>query len=260
MITVSEVVEALYETFPRDLAEVWDRPGLSVGDPRAEVEGITCALDPTPHALAAARANGSNLLVTHHPAFLNPPSVVTPEAATSSMAGQVVWDACSCSMSLVAMHTNLDRSEQAMARISTILGLGLQGRVEEPDGFGAILEAGLSVGELAALCDKRLGGHARVYGDPRSVAGSVAYCSGSLGQLGRESMNSGCDCVITGECGYHVALDLAESGCSVILLGHDVSEFPYAGLLGDVLMKKFADIPVTVLDESPRWSLGLTRE
>ena len=55
---VSDIEAMLFSVFPRDLAEPWDRVGLSVGDPSAGVTGVACALDPLPDTLARAAAQG----------------------------------------------------------------------------------------------------------------------------------------------------------------------------------------------------------
>ena len=253
MCDVGAVESTLFSVFPREMAEEWDRPGLTVGDPHAPVTGIVCALDVTPEAIAFAHEVGANLVVTHHPAYLAPPEAFSPSAADSSLAGRCVWEACSSGIALVAMHTNLDRSRLAFETIARTLGYPLVGRVVEPDGYGAVLDVGeATTDEVAARCASRLGGSPRVWPTERDVPRLVAFCSGSLGSLGRDAIRRGCGCVVTGECGYHVALDLKLSGCAGILLGHDVSEFPYVGLLESVLGKR-VDVPVTAFGETPRW-------
>ena len=108
---VRDLERLVFERFPRQLAESWDRPGLSVGDPTEEVACIACALDPTPTNVRAAASLGANVLLTHHPAFLDPPFPMTPEARTSSQGGAAAYEAARLGVSLIAMHTNLDRSE-----------------------------------------------------------------------------------------------------------------------------------------------------
>ena len=78
---VRDLERLVFERFPRQLAESWDRPGLSVGDPTEEVACIACALDPTPTNVRAAASLGANVLLTHHPAFLDPPFPMTPGGA-----------------------------------------------------------------------------------------------------------------------------------------------------------------------------------
>ena len=59
-------------------AEDWDRTGMTVGDPARLVEKVAVALDPTPEAVREAAARGANVLVTHHPAYLEAPEAFGP--------------------------------------------------------------------------------------------------------------------------------------------------------------------------------------
>ena len=251
---VGELTEALLERFPAERAESWDRPGLSVGDPEGEVEGIACALDAIPETIRAARARGCNVLVTHHPAFLEAPFPVTPAVSTSSLAGSTVWAAVSCGVSLIALHTNLDRSEEALDLASEMLGLPRTGRLFEPDGYGALLDSGgVSAAELCDRCQRRFGTTPVLWGANDLVPGTVAFCSGSLGSFGSEAIRQGVGLVITGEAGYH---DLSELACAVvgaILLGQDASELPYAGLLARVTLEVAPGVRIEKLDEGLRW-------
>lgn len=261
MTTVSEIEQVLYQAFPRDLAEEWDRPGLSVGNPHDEVHGVACALDVTPESIGRAAERGCDVLVTHHPVFLDPPAAYSADALTSSLAGACVYQAARLGISLIAMHTNLDRSRQALELLSQTIGYPLVGRLEEPDGFGAVLDAGSSVvSDVAARCAEGFGRSPRVWGDIGKPARRVAFCSGSLGSLRREALGRGCDCVVAGECGYHVALDLEEAGLAVILLGHDVSELPFAGLLARTIGDSLPGLDVVVLDERVHWQTHTTGE
>ncbi len=258
---VSEIVSELFECFPKELAEPWDKPGLSVGDPTAEAEAIACALDPTPESIHAAAELGCNVLVTHHPAFLEPPFPMTPRVSTSSVAGANAFEAARLGVSLVAMHTNLDRSRAALELCASELELELTGRLEEPDGYGAMLRAGgLTLGDLAGRCASSFGCTPTVWGDDEHPVATCAFISGSGGSFADEAIAAGVDCVITGEAGYHRLLELSCAGVAAILLGHDASELAYAGLLAQTLARIAPDTRITVLDEGLRWHAWDTEE
>ncbi len=260
-LKVSEIVNELFSCFPKELAEPWDKPGLSVGDPTAEVKAIACALDPTPESIHAAAELGCNVLVTHHPAFLEAPFPMTPQVATSSIGGANAYEAARLGVSLVAMHTNLDRSQAALELCSSKLGLELTGRLEEPDGYGAMLHAeGLALGKIAERCSDAFGCTLTVWGDEARPVGSCAFISGSGGSFADEAIAAGVDCVITGEAGYHRLLELSCAGVAAILLGHDASELAYAGLLAQTLARIAPDTRITVLDEGLRWHAWDTEE
>ncbi len=179
-LKVNEVVNALYSYFPKEQAESWDKPGLSVGDPNAEVNAIACALDPTPENIRHTASLGCNVLVTHHPAFLEVPFPITPEVATGSIGGASAYEAARLGVSLVAMHTNLDRSQAALELCACKLDLEFSGRLEEPDGYGAMLQAdGLTLKELSARCASAFGCAPTVWGEGQLPVRSCVFVSGS---------------------------------------------------------------------------------
>lgn len=253
-MNVSELVGLLGRHFPLEDAEPWDRPGLSVGDPTAEVRRVACALDATPDTVRQAHARGCEVLVTHHPVFLDPPFPVTPQVRTSGIGGATLWAAATLGVSLVAMHTNLDRSDAALELCAELVGLPRTGRLQEPHGYGALMEAGsLTTGQLARRCERAFGGTPVVWGADDTRPGTVAFCSGSLGSFGTDAIARGVGLVITGEAGYHRLSELACAGVEAILLGHDASEFPYAGLLARTIGAEAPDTSIEVLDEGLRW-------
>lgn len=97
---VGELVSALNRMFPPADAEPWDRTGLLVGDPSAKIEGVACALDPTVSAVREAAQLGANVLVTHHPAFLDAPDEFMPLSARACVPGSVVFEAARLGVAL----------------------------------------------------------------------------------------------------------------------------------------------------------------
>ncbi len=117
--TVAAVVAALDRRWPLAWAYPWDRVGLAVGDPAAEVEGVYCTLDPTPRALAAAVSAGCNVLLTHHPAFMDPQATFVPRAGMPGMP----FAAATAGVALVNAHTNLDRAPDGADALPEAAGL-----------------------------------------------------------------------------------------------------------------------------------------
>lgn len=116
-VTVRELVRHLDEAFPFAWAESWDRVGLLVGDPSTRVSAVLVTLDPTAEALSMAAAHGANVLVSHHPAFLDPPDALTPGAAG------IAFQAAAMGIALVACHTNLDRAPEGADALARAVGL-----------------------------------------------------------------------------------------------------------------------------------------
>lgn len=252
-------LEELLGLFPLDDAEEWDRPGLTVGDPEEEVTGVLCALDPSPEAVDEARSRGANVLLTHHPAFLSPPAALTPEPRDSSLAGALLHRAASSGVSLIGLHTNLDRSPRSLAYFADLLDLPYLGAATA-EGYGALLDAsGLTADGLGERLRRRLGARPLIWGDGSEPISRAAYLSGSMGDLGARAVAAGADAIVTGEGSYHRVLELVTTkdnrnvNPKVIIIGHDVSERPYAGLLRDVAADILGPVPIGTFEEPLRW-------
>lgn len=119
-LTVQAVIEHMVRLAPPRLAESWDNVGLMLGDPSRALRGVTVALDPTYDAVQAAIAQGSNLVVTHHPLLFKPPRALDLRQEPGRTLELLIKADCA----LYAAHTNLDATavNQALA-----LSIGLQG-------------------------------------------------------------------------------------------------------------------------------------
>lgn len=272
-MTVSQLESALFAAFPRSDAEAWDLPGLSVGDPAAQVGRVAFNLDQSVEAVLQAAANGCNVLVTHHPPFIKDgPSSFGPAAADFLPGpGRMVYEAARLGVSVIAMHTNADRSTAVRRRFSQIIGLPCIGSFEhfqdpsrKPDaaGFGAVFAAGdgscTDLGGLAALMLGCFGGAPRVWGDAGRSIRRFAFLNGSWSDPGLQLTchDAGIDCIVVGETRYHMCADV-QPALSVIELGHDRSELPIVDVLADAALAAGIDAAdICKLDCSSRnwWS------
>ena len=66
-MNVNDIETFLNEVFPPENALSYDNVGLIAGDREKAVSAIVISLDLTSKAIAAAKASGANLIVTHHP-------------------------------------------------------------------------------------------------------------------------------------------------------------------------------------------------
>lgn len=245
---VRELEAALLAHFPREDAESWDHVGLSVGEPDAVVERVAIALDPTPAAVEDAHDGGANVLVTHHPVYLKAPDAFTPLDPVRPACAAAVYRAARLGVSIISLHTNLDRSREARELLCALLGSTAIASLEHPDdpdatGLGAYCDVPgeLTLAELASICRKRFGGAPRVWGRPDAPITRIAVLGGSLGSFGNNAIALGAQAVVCGEAGYHVCQDLALRGCAPILLGHDRSEEPFGAILMNAVVNAGID-------------------
>lgn len=265
--TVASLEKAMLKEFPRKDAEDWDVMGLTVGEGALPVSSVAVALDPTVEAIRKASALGADVLVTHHPPFLEGPKSFSPERSVALNPGAGVWAAIRGGVALMNFHTALDVSRRAQAALPQMLGFKHTGRLVETiesskrKGYGQICQVPEadgkpdSLGHVAARCVSVFGRAPKVYGNFDSSV-RVAVCAlGSASNVAHGALAVGADVLVCGEVKYHDALELSQAGLAIIELGHDVSELPLAAVLAktlaDVGMKPDA---ITIIDQSSNWS------
>ena len=268
--TVGELEQALFSVFPRADMERWDSCGLQVGERDKAPSRIGVALDFTCATVQAAADEGCDVLVCHHPPYIkDAPCELGPatQGATPGP-GRALFEAARLGVSVINMHTNLDRSALAREAFADMLGCTCKGNFEhlldprrsyKGTGFGAVLDlpAATTLAQLAAVCDDALGGRARVWGDPDRELERFAYLNGSWRDAGafQAAIRAHIGCVVVGETGYHTALDV-QPHLAVVELGHDISEAPLVQVLFDELAACGYDEGeelVVVGDAAPAW-------
>lgn len=266
---VGELVSALNRMFPPADAESWDRTGLLVGDPATKIEGVACALDPTVFAVREAANLGANVLVTHHPAFLDPPDSFMPLSSHACVPGSVVFEAARLGVALANWHTALDVSAPAQSMLPGMLRLKPSAVLEplardESLGYGQICaidaSEGLTLGDLSARCTAVFGRAPRVWGAMDTALSTVCTWTGGAGDAASECVKRGIDVLVCGEVKYHAALEASQQGLCIIELGHDVSELPFARILAESCARVgVAREKITLLDQNDAWQHPETR-
>lgn len=269
-LTVGMLEQRLLDRFPASDAEDWDRTGMLVGDAACPVTGVCVALDPTVDALRQTQQAGANVLVTHHPLFLDPPTAIMPPDQRGDAVGARVWEAIRLGVSVLSFHTALDVSPLAAQVLPGMLCLRLQGILEvvrhDPDrgygqictpGDGGISDAPFTLNELACRCQTAFHSVPRVWGAPDTELQRIVTCTGAAGDDLALACDAGIDCVVAGEVRYHKALDAASRGLCVVELGHDISEYPLCSVLVSSVAKCGIDAnSVRVLDRAGNWRSG----
>ena len=120
MVRVHEIRTVIQEHFPVKAAEDWDNPGLQTGRADAEVKRVLLALELTQDVVREAIDVGAQLILTHHPFIFKPLKAVTSD----SPEGAMLLELLEHHIALMAAHTNLDASPNAMnEKLSDDLGL-----------------------------------------------------------------------------------------------------------------------------------------
>jgi dinuclear metal center YbgI/SA1388 family protein len=223
------------------------------------VSRIIIGLDVTMPLMEAAEKTNSDLVLTHHPLLISPEK----NFDFQNMPGRAICAAARNHISIVSMHTNLDKAHAGLndyfaARIgientrtflpqkntgitdgsmpdetnfSHMTGMGRIGRLDSP----------LTLNELALRIKKDLGlVHLRVTGALNKIVREPAVCTGSGGSLVEEFIRSDADVYITGDVKYHEARQIETASKSLIDVGHFGSEHMAVDLLAGQLSTAFS--------------------
>lgn len=272
---LSDILVAVEELWPESLAEDWDRVGLVVGRPEAEVDRIMFAVDPTIEVIDEALEWGAQLLITHHPLLLKG---VNSVAATSGK-GRAVHRLIEGGCALLTVHTNGDSAVGGVSDVlADVLGLtdaqplmpAAHGLVEEGIGRVGLLPGAERLGELAArifLTLPAVAGGVRVAGDKDALVHKVAVCGGAGDSLFDAVRASDADVYVTADLRHHPASEAREARADgkpfLIDLSHFASEWLWlpaaARALGNVLADQgfAAELVVSQTNTDP-WDFILT--
>lgn len=233
-MTLQELLAFFDEKAPFSTAESWDNVGLLVGAAQKEVHRVTVALDATAAALEAARQQGAELLITHHPVIFSPLRALETDA--------VAYQAAAAGIGVLSLHTNLDK---AAGGVNDTLAarLGLTDVRVGADGMTRIgqLNAPTTGRKFAADIGARLHTAVRVNGD-RPVR-RVAVCGGSGGEF-IPALASEADAFVTGEVRHHEWLLAQALGLTVLEAGHYATELPVIETLRDWLAEEMPRLEV----------------
>lgn len=246
--TIYDFLGRLDAVIPFCLAESWDNCGLQAGRPEASVTKVLVALDVTMAVMDGALAWGADLVLTHHPLMITP----LKQLDFSVMPGSAIALSASHNISIISLHTNLDKARGGLNDyFSRLLGLTqlvcLQPSCENSaaegcaQGLGRVgrLAAPVTLGTLAEQVKKTFKAeHVRRVGSPDMIVDTVAVCTGSGESLLKEVFHSGAQAYITGDLKYHGARDIESSGMGAIDVGHFASEH----IVIDLLVEKVKEI------------------
>lgn len=221
------LIELLERSYPRQLAESWDNPGLLAGRREKEVHKIFLALDATDEVIEKAIGVGADFLLTHHPLLFSP----VKQVSTDTMVGRRLIRMIQADLTYYAMHTNYD--VVTMASLSgQMLGLLNQNVLEVTrrdektgveEGFGRIgsLPQPMSLEECGELVKKIFGlEHVKIFGDLKSMVTKAAISPGSGKSMIAPAIQAGAEVLITGDIGHHEGIDARAEGLAIVDAGH----------------------------------------
>jgi len=239
--SVSTLLGLLDSIAPFETAEPWDNVGLLSGSSAEPVRGILCALDLTSAVLSKAAEFKCNIVVTHHPILFRGRKNLCRDDAE----GKLLCDLVKADVSLIAMHTNLDAAHPGV-NDALALRLELEKVLGTESGMCLGTTDPISVADLAERVSSRLDTAVRIYGDQRAVIQKIAVMGGAADDYLGEARSLGAEAFVTGEAGYHKALEASWNGLTVIEAGHAATESPVVPFLADAIRKRLTDLGANI--------------
>ncbi len=265
MPSITAICDYLQFRAPLTLAESWDQVGLLVGDPNNEVMRMMTCLTLSPNVAEEAILRRAQLIVSHHPLPFRPISRLT----TAQTPSRILWQLARAGISVYSAHTAFDSAAEGInQQLAQRIGLqsieplqvkvadashGTNGTRGGDQSAVGVVGTGRCGDWLSENTATEFAEHTKqVLGLPRlSLSGAasqtvrrVAIACGSGGSLLPLAISAKCQVLVTGDIGFHDALEAAANGVCVIAIGHFQSErFAMDGLATE-LGEKFVDCEV----------------
>ncbi|WP_433343813.1 Nif3-like dinuclear metal center hexameric protein [Micromonospora sp. CA-111912] len=266
--TVADVVATLHRHYPPAWAEDWDRVGLVLGEPTAEVRRVACVVDVVPETVAEALAAGADMIVAHHPLLLRGVSSVAP----TTYKGRIVHQLIKADVALLVAHTNADVADPGVSdALAARFGLtGLRPLHPPAPGTPAV-GAGRGIGRIgelprpmtlaeltryaAAVLPATAWG-VRAAGDPTRTVRTLAVSGGSGDAFLGAATAAGVDAYLTADLRHHPAGEhLAAGGPALLDAAHWATERPWLDDLAALLRAELGvETMVSDLDTDP-WTV-----
>ena len=251
---LEEVIAQLEQLCPPQFAVSWDNSGLQVGRYGQEIRSVCLAVDATSPVIDYAAAEGTDLLITHHPLLFSG----LKQIHDRDFLGKRVIDLIRNDIASYAMHTNFDVMGMADAaadllrlRDREVLEVTYEDDVSK-EGIGRIgkLPEHMRLDDFAALVRDAFGlEQVRVYGNGNDTVITCAILPGS----GKEEIDlaaaAGADVYVTGDMNHHAGIDAVEKGISVIDAGHYGVEKIFVPYMVDYLHRELPGLEVITAPE-----------
>ncbi len=220
--SIGRILNIVNDIAPFEAAEEWDNVGLLAGRTDAQVSRVLVALDLTEKVLQEAIEKGAQLIVTHHPVLFRGRKNLREDDAEGRMLTALIR----ADIALIAAHTNYDAAAEGV-NAALCEHLGIRNSEIAEDGMMRVGEVDeTTLGAFASYVQAQLGGVVRRYGDPETKIRRVAVLGGAGGDYASSAIKAGADVFVTGETGYHDAMDSWAAGMCTLEAGHAATELP----------------------------------
>ncbi len=240
-ILVYDVLKFLDELAPISSAEDFDNVGLLVGDADANVKNVLITLDVTNNVLSAAKEKDVQLIISHHPVIFKPLKTV--------LKGSIIYSAIMQSVSIISMHTNLDKAGFGVSyALAEAIGLADIEVLDGTMGFGRIgnLHSYMEFADFVKYVSLRLNTPVRAVQTSKKIK-RVAVVSGSGYFAVDAAIKSNADALVTGESKHNIFIESYAKDFCFLDASHFATENVVCSLLAQKLSCAFANEGVKFL-------------
>ena len=238
LIKVCDIAKAIERIAPLELAQSWDNSGLLIGDSEREVKSVMVMLDADVNTIKEAVEEDVDMIVTHHPLFIEPLRSVTDNKILTLIENKIA---------LYSAHTNMDVAKcgvnDALAAKLGLMNVREVTLGDLPTRMGDVEPCSLL--QFISLVKTTLGiKKVRYVGDLTKEIKTAVILGGSGADLYKEAKASGADVYVTADLKYHIAQGADEIGMCMVDAGHYETERCIGQRLVDYLEEQFPELTV----------------
>ena len=227
---LQEIYNFLDSLSPFELQEKWDNSGLIVGDFAQEISEVTLSLDIDEELIRNAKEG--TLFIVHHPLIFSGLKRLDFSKYPANLLQLMIKK----DISLIAMHTNFDKTHLNRYVFTKVLGL----EVDEERDFVLSSKKSFKLQELTKLVKEALGLEQLKLVNPKEQINGVALTTGAGASL-LDFIDV--DCFLTGDIKYHDAMKALSEDKMMIDIGHFESEKFFV----DALKNSLNSLPISVI-------------
>ena len=219
MIKIKDVVSTADKYAPFDTQAEFDNSGFLVGDKNKEINKALCCLDITDEVIEEAKANGCELIISHHPVIFAPLKKVHADS--------IVYKLIKNDISALCLHTNFDRASIYGVNQKLADALNLQNTVLYAEDFLCVgtLSEEMTDSDFAQFVKKQLDVQAvKFTKNCGKMIKTVAVSSGAGSEAVELFKSYSFDALVTGELKHHHLLYAKENELCAVEAGHFETE------------------------------------
>ena len=225
---IEEIYNLLDNLSPFSFQEKWDNAGLLVGSLDDEIENVYISIDLDEELVLNVKEN--SLIITHHPLIFTGLKKINYDTYSSKLLRELIKK----NISLISMHTNIDKSHLNKYFIENILGF----KIINTNEFISYCDVNMNFNELVKYVSLKVGLKTTKVVKCNDFIEKIAIVTGSGMSLIDEVK---ANCFLTGDIKYHDAMEAKARGLSLIDIRHYESERCFGplveGLLSEYLKK-----------------------